>query len=78
MIEMRWLAIELHNLLEHPTAIITGTASQVFVRVLQIRTREGPREDGWWGEWHDVPLVYDEKIFPATQNITRASEEKRD
>jgi hypothetical protein len=27
------------------------------VRVLQYREREGPREDGWWGDWKDVPIA---------------------
>lgn len=25
-------------------------------RVLQIRHREGPRGEDWWGEWEDVPV----------------------
>lgn len=24
--------------------------------VLQVRYREGPRGEGWWGEWHDLPV----------------------
>ena len=23
---------------------------------LQVREREGPRGEGWWGEWKDIPV----------------------
>ena len=28
-----------------------------YEQVLQIRLREGPQVDGWWGEWQDIPTV---------------------
>lgn len=32
----------------------------VQIRTLQVRRREGPRGESWWGKWEDVQTVREE------------------
>jgi hypothetical protein len=49
--ELRWVI----RSVDEPVS--RGIYRSVRISVLQFRTREGPRGEGWWGEWTDVPTV---------------------
>lgn len=53
--EFRWLRINCGDpdAARHPFGIQQGA----WWHVLQFREREGPRGEGWWGEWQDIPVV---------------------
>ena len=53
----RWKIVHMEDIQDHPSAIISGEAPQIFCRVLQVQTRDGPQDDGYWGEWKDVPIT---------------------
>lgn len=53
--ELRWLQLHADDLgSSHPFAIRHPDTPYFFV--LQLREREGPRGEGWWGEWQDIPV----------------------
>lgn len=29
---------------------------------LQVRYREGPKGEDWWGKWQDVPIIPEDQI----------------
>ena len=41
------------------STVIQGCIAPAGMRVLvlQVRYREGPRGEDWWGEWQEVPFV---------------------
>ena len=55
MIELRWLARDVETGKE-------GNISWAYAapKVLQYRYEVGPKGEQWWGEWKDVPVVYEE------------------
>ena len=50
--ELRWL----ERVVPNSITVSQGIAHDTTERVLQFRTREGPRGESWWGEWQDVPV----------------------
>lgn len=48
-IEFRWLTRE--------TGELDRALYPVQERVLQVRYREGPRGEDWWGKWEDIQEV---------------------
>lgn len=49
--ELRWIerGVEYYD--------INEGAPMRYERVLQFREREGPMDEGWWGEWQDIPFA---------------------
>lgn len=48
--ELRWM-------LRDTDQINLDGPGMEWERVLQIRHREGPRGEDWWGEWKDIPVL---------------------
>jgi hypothetical protein len=60
--ELRWL--------ERMDTVVRddGEECTVPVKVLQYRVMQGPRGEGWWSDWMDVPV---ESEWGATDTRTR-------
>ncbi len=53
MTEFRWLEMHMNdNNGQHPTAI--AVPGLPYCRVLQMREL---KNDDWWGDWQDIPVV---------------------
>jgi len=53
--EYRWLRITCGD--PQAAGHALGIQQGIWWHVLQVRTREGPRGESWWGEWQDVPVI---------------------